>query len=126
MSGLDFLLLVLQSSNSFDHKLFFKFHFIYCLLRLRVQIFRQLEVQQGFFALLFNILVLNFIVFPFCSCCCSLWLISLGKMKLPGVANLLMEKMFNVFSDKPALKLGQQFTGTAVETTSPIFPVKSR
>ena len=25
------------------------------------------------------------------------------------------------FSDKPALKLGQQFTGTAVETTSPIF-----
>ena len=29
------------------------------------------------------------------------------------------------FSDKPALKLGQQFTGTAAETTSPIFPVFS-
>ena len=42
-------------------------------------------------------------------------------MKLPGVANLLMQKMFNVFSDKPALKLGQQFTGTAAETTPPHF-----
>ena len=30
------------------------------------------------------------------------------------------------FYDKPALKLGQQFTGTAAETTSPIFPVKRR
>ena len=42
------------------------------------------------------------------------------------------------FSDKPALKLGQQFTGTAEETTTPppphffpgfsaaIFPVKRR
>ena len=40
------------------------------------------------------------------------------------------------FSDKPALKLGQQFTGTAAETTPPppffpvfsaaIFPVKRR
>ena len=30
------------------------------------------------------------------------------------------------FSDKPALKLGQQFTGTAAETNSPIFPVKRR
>ena len=45
--------------------------------------------------------------------------------------------MFNVFSDKPALKLGQQFTGIAAETTPPpphffpvfsaaIFPVKRR
>ena len=42
-------------------------------------------------------------------------------MKLPDVATLLTEKMFNVFFDKPALKLGQQFTGTAAETTSPIF-----
>ena len=30
------------------------------------------------------------------------------------------------FPDKPALKLGQQFTGTAAETTSPIFAVKRR
>ena len=30
------------------------------------------------------------------------------------------------FSDEPALKLGQQFTGTAAETTTPIFPVKRR
>ena len=30
--------------------------------------------------------------------------------------NLLTEKMFNFFSDKPALKLGQQFTGTTAET----------
>ena len=30
--------------------------------------------------------------------------------------NLLTEKMFNFFSDKPALKLGQQFTGTSAET----------
>ena len=29
------------------------------------------------------------------------------------------------FSDKPALKLGQQFTGTAAETTPPFFPVFS-
>ena len=37
-----------------------------------------------------------------------------------------MEKMFNDFSDQPALKLGQQFTGTAAETTPPpIFPVFS-
>ena len=35
-SGLDFLVLVLQSSNSFDHKLFFKFSLVYCLLHLRV------------------------------------------------------------------------------------------
>ena len=42
--------------------------------------------------------------------------------------------MFNVFSDKPALKVGQQFIGTAAETTPPpppifsadIFPVKRR
>ena len=42
---------------------------------------------------------------------------------------------FNVFSDKPALKLGQQFTGTAAETpltllfsrlNAAIFPVKRR
>ena len=46
-------------------------------------------------------------------------------MKLPDVANLLTEKMFNVFSDKPALKVGQQFTGTAAETTPPppFFPL---
>ena len=30
------------------------------------------------------------------------------------------------FSDKPALKLGQQFSDTAAETASPIFPVKRR
>ena len=43
-------------------------------------------------------------------------------MKLPDVANLLTEKMFNVFFfDKPALKVGQQFTGTAAETTPPPF-----
>ena len=29
---------------------------------------------------------------------------------------LLTEKMFNFFSDKPALKLGQQFSGTLAET----------
>ena len=29
------------------------------------------------------------------------------------------------FSDKPALKLGQQFTGTAAETTSPIFQLNA-
>ena len=33
--------------------------------------------------------------------------------------------MFTVFSDKPALKFGQQFTGTAAETTSPFFRLKS-
>ena len=32
----------------------------------------------------------------------------------------------DVFSYKPALKLGLQFTDTAAETTSPIFPVKRR
>ena len=53
-------------------------------------------------------------------------MISFGKMRLPDVANLLTEKMFNSFSEKPALKLGQQFTGTAAETTSHIFPVKRR
>ena len=46
-------------------------------------------------------------------------------MKLPDVANLLTEKMFNVFSDKPALKVGQQFTGTAAETTPPPPPIFS-
>ena len=52
--------------------------------------------------------------------------------------NLLTEKMFNFFSDKPALKLGQQFTGTSAETpltllfsrlnavNAAIFPVKRR
>ena len=30
------------------------------------------------------------------------------------------------FSNKPALKLGQQFSGTAAETISPIFPGKRR
>ena len=46
--------------------------------------------------------------------------------------------MFNFFSDKPALKLGQQFTGTSAETpltllfsrlnavNAAIFPVKHR
>ena len=28
------------------------------------------------------------------------------------------------FSNKPALKLGQQITGTAADTTSPVFPVE--
>ena len=51
-------------------------------------------------------------------------LISFGKMKLPDVASLLTEKLFTVFSDKAALKLGQQFTGSAAETTSRIFPAK--
>ena len=30
------------------------------------------------------------------------------------------------FSEKPVLKLGQRLTGTAAETTSPIFVVKRR
>ena len=44
-------------------------------------------------------------------------------MKLPDVENLLTENMFTVFSDKPALKLGQQFTGTSAETTSPFLRI---
>ena len=47
-------------------------------------------------------------------------------MKRPDVKSLLTEKMFTVFYDIPALKLGQQFTGTAAETTTAIFPVKRR
>ena len=38
-------------------------------------------------------------------------------MKLPDSARSLTEKMFTVVFDIPALKLGQQTTGTAAETT---------
>ena len=47
-------------------------------------------------------------------------------MNLPDVSNSLTQKMFRVLSDKPALKLDQQLTGTAAETTTPILPVKCR
>ena len=38
-------------------------------------------------------------------------------MKLPDNASLLTEKNSNVLSDIPALQRGQQFNGTAAETT---------
>ena len=63
MSGLDFVAPVLQSSNSFDHKLFFKFCLVYCICEF--EFFDSYKSNNVFFALPFIFLMLNFIVFPF-------------------------------------------------------------
>ena len=114
------------NSNIFDPNVFFNFCLVYRLLDLRVWIFRQSLVKQGFFSLYILIFSCCSSWFFLCRRCFSLWLISFGKMKLPDVASVLTEKMFTVFSAIPALQLGRHFTGTVAETTSAIFPVKRR
>ena len=132
MSGLDFLVPVLQSSNSFDRNAFFQV--LFSLSRtvcrgndnlllsesLRSTVF--LCKVENLFSVLFFGLKLQTLS-PLNS---YLGRFYLGRWSFQMLRVYWRRKRCPYFSDIPALKFGRYFTAIGAKTAAAIFPVKRR